>query len=242
MVLDAFLVGFALSAGAVSFFSPCAVGLFPAYVGYFLAAGPVVQPATPRAVRAETQTTRLALSERLGDGIRLGGVAALGFFSLFFVVAIFVGQVGTLFLGSYLRWISIGIGTTILALGVAMVAAGRFTLHPRFGAPRSRTPASVFVFGIGYGLASLGCTLPVFLSVILASLAAGGPWGAFLVVLAYAAGMGLVMIAVTVSLSVSEGGARTYVRRIVPYVQRVSAALMAVAGGVVIYFYAVVWR
>lgn len=242
MALDALLIGFALSAGAASFFSPCSVGLFPAYVGYFLASGKENSSAVPSGTAQGNARVDPSLWDRLADGMRLGGLAASGFFVLFLGIGALVSQIGSRLLGPYLRWISIGIGIAILALGLIM-ASGRFpTLHPRLPAPRSRTPFSVFMFGIGYGLASLGCTLPIFLSTILASLAAGGAWGAFLVLLAYAAGMGLVMVTVTIGLSISEGTLRAYVRKIIPYVQRASAGLMALAGAVVIYFYAVVWR
>ncbi len=242
MPLESFLVGFALAAGAASFFSPCSVGLFPAYVGYYLGRGPNFRPIGDGGATETRVLTVDSAWSRLADGIRLGGLSASGFFLLFVVIGLLVSQVGTGFLGPYLRWISIGIGVAILAFGVLMVTGGFPNLAPRIRAPRSRTPTSMLVFGIGYGLASLGCTLPVFLSTLLASLAAGGAWSTFLVMLAYAAGMGLVMVAVTVALSISEGAARAYVRKVVPHIQRASAGLMALAGAVVIYFYAVVWR
>lgn len=241
MALDTLLIGFAFSAGAATFFSPCSVGLFPAYVGYFLASGKESSAGPGRTAEGNPRVDP-SLSDRLADGMRLGGLAASGFFVLFLGIGALVSQIGSRLLGPYLRWISIGIGIAMLGLGLAM-ASGKFpALHPRIRAPRSRTPASMFTFGIGYGLASLGCTLPIFLSTVLASLAVGGAWGAFFVLLAYAAGMGLVMVTTTVALSVSEGAVRAYIRRIVPLVQRASAGLMALAGGVVIYFYAVVWR
>ena len=242
MALDSFLIGFALSAGAASFFSPCSVGLFPAYVGYYLASGQGDSSVNPGSAPANSPPEDSSKWDRLAHSIGLGGFAASGFFVLFLGIGFVVSQLSSRFLGPNLRWISIGIGIAILVLGLLM-AIGRFpTWHPRVRAPRSRTPASMFLFGIGYGLASLGCTLPIFLSTILAGLATGGALGAFLVLVSYAAGMGLVMVTVTVALSISEGAVRAYVRKIVPLIQRGSAGLMAIAGAVVIYFYAVVWR
>lgn len=241
MPLDGFLIGFAFLAGAVSFFSPCSVGLFPAYVGYFLGS----DPATTR--RGEGSANPIpsridAAWSRLWDGVRLGGLAASGFFLLFLGIGVLVSQLGTAFLGPSLRWISIGIGLAIVALALLSLA-GRFpTLAVKLPFRPSRGPASLFTFGIAYGLASLGCTLPVFVATALAALTAGGASGAFLVLLAYGGGMGLVMIAATATLALFEEATRTYVRRFVPYVQRASAALMAVAGAVVVFFYAVVWR
>lgn len=242
LALDSFLIAFAFSAGAASFFSPCSVGLFPAYVGYYLTSGQRGPSSDSGSALSDGPTEEWPKWDRLVDSMVLGGFAASGFFILFLGIGFVVSQVGSRFLGPNLRWISIGIGITILVLGFLM-AIGKFPAwHPRLRGPRSRTSASMFLFGIGYGLASLGCTLPVFLSTILASLATGGALGAFFVLIAYAAGMGLVMVTVTVALSISEGAVRANVRKIVPFIQRASAGLMAFAGAVVIYFYAVVWR
>ncbi|MBI4416350.1 MAG: hypothetical protein HY557_05150 [Euryarchaeota archaeon] len=241
MALDPFLIGFAFAAGAASFFSPCSVGLFPAYVGYFVASGPKGSSqghGNPVGGFARVET----MWPRVAEGLKLGGLAASGFFLLFLGIGFLVSQLGVHLLGAYLKWISIGIGVAIIALGLLLLTGTVPTFHLRLRGPTSRSPASIFTFGIGYGLASLGCTLPVFLSTLLASLAVGGAEGAFFVLLAYAAGMGLVMVGVSVALSLSEGAARTYVRRIVPHIQRASAVLVVVAGFVVVYFYAVVWR
>src|SRR5262249_29084995 len=49
--------------------------------------------------------------------------------------------------------------------------------------------AAAWVFGLGYGLSSLGCTLPVFLLVVGTAATAGGVGGTALVLAAYAVGM-----------------------------------------------------
>lgn len=243
MTLDGFLLAFAFAAGAASFFSPCSVGLFPAYIGYYL--GSIRTPSNGDFIDPQNEGSAPrggGFWNPVFDGLKLGGSAALGFFILFLGLGSAVSLVGTRLFAPYLRWVSIGIGVAIIVLGLLMLIGGFPTLHLRLRAPRFRTPLSVFVFGIGYGLASLGCTLPVFLSTLLASLVVAGAPGAFLVLLAYAAGMGLVMIAMTTALSASEGAARAYVRKMVPLVQRGSAGLTVLAGAVVVYFYVVVWR
>ncbi len=87
----------------------------------------------------------------------------------------------------------------------------------------------------------MGCTLPVFLATLFASFAAAGAWGTLLVLVAYGAGMGLVMVVVSASLAVSEEAARTYVQRLVPLIKRASSLLLMLAGAVIVYFYAVIW-
>lgn len=238
MAIDTFLVAFSFAAGAATFFSPCSVGLFPAYIGFYLSLDQRrgKGPSSPNGNADPRRPVLRALS-----GVRLGLIASLGFLLLFLAAGAFVSLVGVRFLGPYLRWISIGIGVVIIALGWLQWAGRGLGISIPVRAPKNRTAFSIFAFGIGYALASLGCTLPVFLATLFASVTAAGGWGALLVLLAYGAGMGLVMVVVTTSLAVSEEAASTYVRRLVPLIKRASSLLLMLAGAVIIYFYAVIW-
>ncbi len=242
MPIDSWLVGFSFAAGVATFFSPCSVGLFPAYIGFFLgseegAAGPA------KGLLADGgQPTEARILARALRGVLMGLLGSLGFFLLFLGMGVLVSLIGTGLVGPYLRWASLAIGAGIVGLGFVQLAGRALSLPLIMRAPAKRGPLSIFTFGTLYALASLGCTLPIFLSVLLASLAAGGLAGTLLVLVSYAAGMALVMVVVTTGLAISEEAAMAYVRRIVPHVKRASSALMVVAGVVVIYFYAVVWR
>jgi cytochrome c biogenesis protein CcdA len=50
-----------------------------------------------------------------------------------------------------------------------------------------------FLFGIGYAIISLNCTLPLFLFVISQGISAGGIMQGFVIFLTYALGMGIMM-------------------------------------------------
>ncbi|MFQ5870577.1 MAG: cytochrome c biogenesis CcdA family protein [Candidatus Geothermarchaeales archaeon] len=238
MSIDTFLIGFSFAAGAATFFSPCSVGLFPAYIGYYLSLEG--GKAEGRSLSSNLDSSSMTIIRAL-KGVRLGLVASLGFLLLFLAVGGVVSLVGSRFLGPYLKWISIGIGIAIIILGWLQWAGRDLGISLPFRVPTSKTGLSVFAFGIGYALASLGCTLPVFLSALFASLAAGGAAGTLLVLLSYAGGMGLVMVVVTTSLAVSEEAAKAYVGRLVPIIRRLSSGLLILAGAVIIYFYTVVW-
>ncbi len=238
MAIDTFLIAFSFAAGAATFFSPCSVGLFPAYIGFFLSLSERTgtRPSEPNGASSPSRPVFKALR-----GVRLGLIASLGFLLLFLATGAFVSLVGVRFLGPYLRWISIGIGVIIIALGWLQWAGKGLGISIPLRGPKNRNAFSIFAFGIGYALASLGCTLPVFLATLFASLAAVGAWGTLLVIAAYGAGMGLVMVVVSASLAVSEEAAKTYVRRLVPLIKRASSLLLMLAGAVIVYFYAVIW-
>jgi hypothetical protein len=64
----------------------------------------------------------------------------------------------------------------------------------------------------------------------------GNALSGFLAFLTYGLGMGLVLTALTVALSLARRSLVVSMRRVLPYVTRVAGALMVVAGAYVAYF------
>lgn len=95
----------------------------------------------------------------------------------------------------------------------------------------------MFVFGMGYGLASLGCTLPLFLALIGATLATD--WiGSLVVFAAYAAGMTAVLGALALGAALIRDGVARHVRRLFPQVHLLSGVLLMLAGLYQAYYWA----
>lgn len=92
------------------------------------------------------------------------------------------------------------------------------------------------LFGVGYGAASLSCTLPIFLAATGTAVTGSGA-GSALSFVAYAAGMGTILTALAVAAALSRQGLALALRRVVPYVSRVSGALLMLAGAYVIYYW-----
>ncbi|MGQ0535963.1 MAG: cytochrome c biogenesis CcdA family protein [Methanobacteriota archaeon] len=229
MTLDAVLVGFAYSAGAASFFSPCAVGLLPAYVAYYLGTD-----------RQAPGSARISLASGVLHGAGLGIVSSAGFFALFLAVGLVVSAVGTAILGPYLVWTSRIIGAAIAIVGLALVFGRSFSMAPRLRFTPRKSAGSLFGFGIAYGIASLGCTLPVFLAVVLGSFASGSSTTGLLALVAYAAGMSSFMVTLSILLGASKETAKAFLSRAVPVIERGSALVMVAAGAYILYYYTVV--
>lgn len=92
----------------------------------------------------------------------------------------------------------------------------------------------MFLFGVGYGIASIGCTLPVFLAVVGA--AASGA-STVLVFAVYGAGMAVVLTALAVAAALLREGLARGLRRLLPYMSRIAGALLVAAGGYVAYYW-----
>ncbi len=89
---------------------------------------------------------------------------------------------------------------------------------------------SMFLFGVAYAVASLACTLPVFLVVVGSALAARGILAAVLQFVGYALGMGLVLTLVIFGAIFFEGFVRRSLRQLAPHVHRLSASFLVGAG------------
>ncbi len=210
-------LAFAFAAGMLASVNPCGFAMLPAYAGYYLGSG-------------EEGGSR-SLARRLADGLVVGAAVTVGFVAVFGAVGLGVSALGSALL-SHVPLAVLVIGTLLVGLG-AWLAAGR-SLELRIGVPvrvgGGRGLGTASVFGAAYGLASLPCTLPVFLLVVGSAFAAGSLLGGLAHFAAYGLGMGAVVVAVSVGAAAFRGVVGRWLRRALPLVQQLSGALLVAAG------------
>jgi cytochrome c-type biogenesis protein len=213
-------ISVALVAGGLAVVNPCGFPLLPAFLSFYLGADEERLPS------AET---------RLLQGLYVGALVALGFLGLFAVAGLPV-SFGVTAIANAIPWAGLVTGALLVALGLATMLGLRLRLpEPRLPTVRrERRASAMVVFGVGYGAASLGCTLPLFLTLVGASL--GG--AKVTVFVAYGTGMALVLMALAVLIALAREGAVRAVRPLLPYLSRVSGALLVVAGGYLTYYWA----
>lgn len=215
-------VSFAFVAGTVATVNPCGFALLPAYLA--------------RRVGAEDGTRRNA--DAVSRALLVGAVTTAGFMLVFGTIGTAIG-LGARELTRALPWAGLVIGVALVLAGAAVLAGG----HLRLRLPQLRYRSTGgglrgdVLFGIGYGTASLSCTLPIFLAAT-GSAVTGSFAGSALSFLAYAAGMGTVLTALAVAAALSQQGVARALRRLVPYVNRASGALLLLAGAYVVYYWA----
>jgi cytochrome c-type biogenesis protein len=169
------------------------------------------------------------------QGLLVGGLVALGFLGLFAIVGLPLSYgVGTI--ADAVPWVGLVTGAVLAVTGLFAVIG----LHVRLGLrlqPRVRADrriATMVLFGVGYGLASLGCTLPIFLTLVGASL--GGD--KLRVFAAYGVGMVLVLMALSVAVACTRVGISQFLRPLLRYVGRIAGLLLFAAGGYLVYYWA----
>src|SRR5712691_311856 len=225
MTLDRFLIHVGLSAGAIAFLNPCGFAMLPTYISYFVERNSQLQQRQQDMIASGSRssinsTLRLFSVRRLSYGALVGLLVTAGFIAICGLVGIGISADG-IGIVKYFSWIAVLSGIIIIGIGIAKIFGKTF--HINIPMPRALVYGSVtsnnhnssntnknsgytnfFLFGIGYAIASLSCTLPIFLLVVFQGLSAGGIVQGSFVFLSYALGMGVVMTAVSVAISASN--------------------------------------
>lgn len=215
-------LSFAFSAGVFTFLAPCAYPLLPGYVAYFLG-DPGEGSATP------------PLATRLRRAVVVAGVTSLGFFLVYAVLAGIASAVGASAL-SDVSTLELVVGTLLVVLGAGM-ATGRFQPSTHLPLPeRRRSVGGFFAFGVVYAAAAAGCTAPLFVAIAGVALNAG-PTGAVLLFGAYAAGMSLLMLAVTLLAALGRAAILRRLSASTGRLTRVAGVVLVLAGLVQLYYF-----
>jgi len=221
-------VGYAFGAGMIAAVNPCGFAMLPAYLALYLGAG--------------GQVDQRSGARRLAEAVVVGGTVSAGFVVLFAAAGAVISAGGR-FLLPVMPWIGLAIGVGLVLLGLAMLAGRTFNpalfeqLADHIGRSRERSLRGFFLFGLAYGLASLSCTLPVFMIAAGSALISGSLGRGFVQLLSYGLGMASVVITLTLAIALVKAGFVTLLRRAVPYVQTVAAMLLVVAGGSIVLYW-----
>ena len=223
---------FPFGVGMLAAFNPCGFAMLPTWIGYFIGTD---APEDTR-VRALTR------------GLRVGAIMTLGFITLFggigVLIAAFLSQ-GTV--TEYVGYITVGLGIVLIPLGIAMFRGRQVALKiPKLSkGGGSREAASIFLFGVSYAVVSLSCTIGLFVSAVSNSFTIVGEnqrgertesvtlgsildgTGSFV---AYAIGMGVVILFLTVGLARAKSNVAANMRRVLPFMGRISGAVLVIAG------------
>lgn len=223
-------LGFAFAAGVASAFNPCGFAMLPAYMGLYLG------------TRDEGDGSRFGLPQ-LGKAVTVGMSVTAGFVVLFAAAGVVIGFGARSAIGSLLPWLGLTIGILLIIAGSWLLAGGKMytalatRLASRMGNPARANVGGYFVFGLSYGTASLSCTLPIFLAVVGTSFAVSSIAASFGQFVLYAAGMGFVIMVLTLGMAIFKGAMASAVRKAMPYIQPVGTWLMIVAGTYIVFYW-----
>ena len=214
------LAAFGFVAGVGAFFAPCAFALFPAYISYYLTAA---------------GTSRESPGRSLVFGLTCAAGSAL-FFALAAGAISLLGGVAS----RYLVAMKPAIALAVVALGVGMMADVRLqavTLALCGAAQRVPPLAGLFLYGFGYALATTGCTLPIYVSIIVLPMTSGSGGAALVTFVSFAAAMAFMMVLTSLLVGLAKGGVSHRLQASTVAITRASGAVLIVAGLYLGYYY-----
>ena len=224
-------LGFAYAVGAASAVNPCGFAMLPAYLGLYVSGGNQDQD--------RRQPVRL-----VSRAVMVGLSVSIGFVALFGAVGLVLAFGSQAVVVAALPWVGLAVGVLLIGAGAYMAGGGKIYTSlaqraaSRIGDPSQLNVPGYALFGVSYGLASLSCTLPLFLVVlgVGAGLSSGflDTLGQFLL---YAAGMGSVIMALTLGMAVARSVLIRWMRAALPYVGVIGAWLMVVAGTYIVFYW-----
>lgn len=220
-------LGYAFVAGMVASVNPCGFVLLPGYLGLYLGDD-----------KSAVGAGRLA-----GRAVLVSATMTASFVMLFGIAGLVAGLAASA-VTSALPWIGIAVGAGLVLLG-GVLATGRelgSSFGPRAaqhlrGAAATRGISGYAAYGAAYGLASLGCTLPVFLGVVGTSFQLHGVAAATGQFVLFGLGMGAVLAALTIATALLGEGLLNRLRGLGRHVGWASAVILWLAGAYVLYYW-----
>jgi cytochrome c-type biogenesis protein len=217
----------AFAAGLVATVNPCGFAMLPAYLSYFMG------------IEDEDQSRVGALR----GALVVGAIVSSGFLVVFGLAGILI-TAGFRVVIDVIPWVAIVVGVAVIGLGIALVRGYELKVGlPKAGkAASGRGYRSVFLFGISYAVASLSCTLPVFLTVVATQVTRGSFVSGIATFVAYGAGMAVVLMAVTIAIAVGKQTLIARLRGSARHISRVSGVILIAAGVYIVWFWTVSLR
>jgi cytochrome c biogenesis protein CcdA len=212
--------------GMVAAVNPCGFILLPTYLMYFLG----LQGAMPGSQRA---TMRRAVT--------VSAAVSAGFLSVFLVAGV-VSYHFTSWINENAKYATGAIGAALLVLGIAMLFGYKLPfMTPRFdsggeGGPR-QTVSAMFVYGIAYAVASIGCTIGLFIATVFSTTRRDGIVSGVGNMLAYGAGMALLVSALTIALASANTSLLKMLRGSLQYVDRIAAGFVVLSGMYLLWYF-----
>ena len=208
--------------GVLATVNPCGFVLLPTYLMYFLG----TEGARPGSQRASVQRALV-----------VSAAVAAGFFTVFLAIGLLV-QAGFSWFTAHADWLGLIIGIVLIPLGLAMIFGFKLSVNlPKLArTSNDRRIVSMFLYGISYAIASLGCTIGLFVPA-LASAEHEGYASAVLATVLYGVGMGVTLTSLTVALALARTGLLRVMRKVMQHLDLAAGVLMVLTGAYLVWYW-----
>ena len=249
----------AIGAGVLSFFSPCSFPLLPGYVSFYL----MRKKETSGGLNEKTMRTALPAGLAASAGILtiFLGLAILGIFfseAIREMVPVLIPITGAVILVMGIIMLA-DIDMSRFTYPIKeKFGAGAKKLKPVFVPPIEKLLSFItrkpikfeenedselmgqYLYGLGYGAASAGCTAPVFIALLVASMSYT-LFNTALIFLLYAVTTAALMVTFTLLVAASQDTIVNKMRASTGLIKKIGGAVLSVVGLYLVYQYITVW-
>lgn len=213
----------AFTQGLIAAVNPCGFVLLPTYLLYFLG----MENLRPGAEKAS-----------IGRALAVSLSVSAGFMSVFVIIGA-ITKWSTKWFTEQAPYVSLVIGVLLAILGVAMIFGYRlpFTTPKLDIAKRDRSVQSMFVFGIAYAIASIGCTIGPFMAVVLGGVSTDGVLTGIAAIGIYGLGMALLVTGLTVTLALANTALLRALRRGMQWFEYAAGVMVLLTGLYLSYYW-----
>lgn len=207
--------------GTAAFFSPCSFTVLPSYVSHYIAGDKDQQ------------------SKSIAKGFYFGFIAALGVLTINIIVGLVIAALGSSapFAKDPRQDIPLILGVRIVA-GLIIAYLGFMTvLGKHLEIPlipniigKVNFGKSIFLYGMLYNGAAIGCTGPILLGLILYALSLGSFASALTAFVIFALTMGILMIILTTLTAIFKNTAVQKLAPLTPAIQKIAGYVMIFVG------------
>ncbi len=190
--------------------------MLPAYISYYIGSETSLRGAVPSGI-----------------------VCSLGLISVFSLIGLAAVAARAL-IYPYLHLLEIAAGVIVIGFGVAMLVKVNISVASISVQPSTRRGyVGLFLYGIAYGMAAVGCSAPIFFSIVIYAIVAGGPIQGMLTFMVYALGMGVPLTVITYLVAKAKKIILDKIRSFMPSIQRFSGILLILIGTylIITYYY-----
>ena len=227
----------AVAAGALSFLAPCAFPLLPGFVTFYVTANE----------GREMEEDSSLLKEALPAGI----AASSGIFIVYLILGLILAIL-PMKATALLTYILLPVGLVLLMMGTAWLVKYDYAwitapiLEPmrnlwwsiRLKLSKEQVPkeqtndfSGLFSYGVGYGMSSIGCTLPLLIGLTLAAKIEFGSFiGSMTVFVIYALSAAMMMIGAIVLIAASKRMMIDWIRTNMDRIKQVSGGILIFVG------------
>jgi len=211
-------------AGMLAAVNPCGFVLLPTYLMYFLG--------------LQGSQERLTQRETLRKALKVSASLSLGFMAVF-IVAAGLANYFTNWLTANAKYATGFFGVALLVLGAAMLFGFKlpFMNPQKLQGEKDQTVKSMFIYGVAYAIASLGCTIGFFISAVFATSRNSGALTGLRNGIAYGAGMAVLVGGLTVALAFANTGLLKVLRSGLQYMDRIAAAFVLISGLYLLWYF-----